>query len=205
MGNKVNHLWQTFHHRLRGFILQRVQNPSDADDILQEVFLRIHLRISTLRDSDRIVSWMFQITRNAVIDYYRSPVRQREIIAGDAVDLELNAPNPQTEEFLLEGESPNFNRELSACLKPMLQELPESYREALDLVEIHGLSQRVAAENLGLSLSGAKSRVQRGRQKLKALLLECCQVQLDAGGNVLDYKMKETKCSSEEMLKTSCC
>ncbi|MEE3717305.1 RNA polymerase sigma factor SigZ [Tumidithrix elongata RA019] len=205
MANEVNYLWQTFHHRLRGFILQRVQNPSDADDILQEVFLRIYLRLSTLRDSDRIVSWMFQITRNVVIDYYRSPVRQREMNAGDRVDLDLNGLNPQIEEFLLECEPPNFNREFSACLKPMLQELPESYREALDLVEIHGQSQRVAAKNLGLSLSGAKSRVQRGRQKLKALLLECCQVQLDARGNVLAYKMQETKCGSEKILKTSCC
>jgi RNA polymerase sigma-70 factor, ECF subfamily len=198
MNNEMNDLWQEFHDRLYRFIRQRVRNQSDADDILQDVFLRIHQRLSTVRASDRLVSWMFQIARNAVIDYYRSTAKRREIISNEDVDLRLD-------ELLREKDVTTFNQELAACLQPMLEALPEAYREALELVEMHGVSQRAAAETLGLSLSGAKSRVQRGRQKLKVMLLECCQIQLDTMGNVLDYSSKEASCGSGRPTKSSCC
>jgi len=205
MANEVNHLWHEFYHRLRGFILQRVNNPADADDILQDVFLRIHQRLSTVREDDRLVSWMFQIARNAIIDYYRAASRRREIASTNAADLDLNELNVSLDGLLWKDDSPTLNQEIAACLQPMLEQLPESYQQAINLVEIQGVSQRVAAETLGLSFSGAKSRVQRGRQKLKAMLLECCQVQLDSRGNVLDYKLKEAKCNSGKKANTSCC
>jgi RNA polymerase sigma-70 factor, ECF subfamily len=198
MDDKINHLWQEFHDRLLGFIRQRVNNPSDAEDLLQEVFLRIYQRLSTVRDNDRLVSWMFQIARNAIIDYYRSAPRRREISSDDEADLNLD-------ELFLEDDSITFNQELAACLQPMIEDLPEAYRKALHLVEIQGVSQQMASETLGISLSGTKSRVQRGRQKLKDLLLQCCQVQLDPMGNVLDYKLKKTKCSSGAKTKKSWC
>lgn len=198
MNNEMKDLWQEFHDRLYRFIWQRVRNQSDAEDILQDVFLRIHQRLSTVRASERLVSWMFQIARNAVIDYYRSTAKRREIVSNEDVDLRLD-------ELLVEKDVTTFNQELAACLQPMLEALPEAYREALELVEMHGVSQRAAAETLGLSLSGAKSRVQRGRQKLKVMLLECCQIQLDAMGNVLDYSSKGAICGSGKPTKASCC
>lgn len=199
MNQDINYLWQEFHDRLHGFILQRVNNPSDADDILQDAFLRIHQRLSTVKDNDRLVSWMFQIARNAVIDYYRSTARRREISFDKDIDLMFD-------EQSLPDRAITFNQELAACLQPMLDNLPEAYREALDLVEIQGVSQRAASETLGISISGTKSRVQRGRQKLKAMLLACCQVQLDPMGNILDYESNQTNCRSQEQKKkTLCC
>ncbi|NCJ07887.1 RNA polymerase sigma factor SigZ [Synechococcales cyanobacterium C] len=191
-------LWQAFHDRLYRFIQQRVQNPTDADDILQEVFLRIHHRLSTVRDRDRLVSWIFQIARHAVIDYYRAAAKQREVTNEQEIDL---AASPWTEEEAVA----TLNQELATCLQPMLKALPASYQKAIALVELEGMTQKAAAEQLGLSLSGAKSRVQRGRQKLKAMLLQCCEIQRDRLGNVIDYQAKATaSCGSKESEK-SCC
>ncbi|MCL6434533.1 MAG: RNA polymerase sigma factor SigZ [Leptolyngbyaceae cyanobacterium HOT.MB2.61] len=195
MDQDLTALWQEFHDRLYRFIQQRVNNPADADDILQEVFLRIHHRLSTVRDRDRLVSWMFQIARHAVIDHYRSSSRQWDVATEREIEL---AANPDEED------SATSNQELATCLQPMLKALPSTYREALQLVELEGITQKAAAERLGLSLSGAKSRVQRGRQQLKAMLLRCCEIERDRLGNVLDYQLKQgASCGSQE-LKSSC-
>ncbi len=195
MDQDLTALWQEFHDRLYRFIQQRVNNPADADDILQEVFLRIHHRLSTVRDRDRLVSWMFQIARHAVIDHYRSSSRQWDVATEREIEL---AANPDEED------SATSNQELATCLQPMLKALPSTYQEALQLIELEGMTQKAAAERLGLSLSGAKSRVQRGRQQLKAMLLRCCEIERDRLGNVLDYQLKQgASCGSQE-LKSSC-
>ncbi len=195
MDQDLTALWQEFHDRLYRFIQQRVNNPADADDILQEVFLRIHHRLSTVRDRDRLVSWMFQIARHAVIDHYRSSSRQWDVATEREIEL---AANPDEED------SATSNQELATCLQPMLKALPSTYQEALQLIELEGMTQKAAAERLGLSLSGAKSRVQRGRQQLKAMLLQCCEIERDRLGNVLDYQLKQgASCGSQE-LKSSC-
>ena len=173
-----------------------MKNPADADDILQEVFLRIHYRLSTVRDRDRLVSWMFQIARHAVIDHYRASAKRWEVTTEQELEL---AANPDEED------SATLNQKLATCLQPMLQALPSTYQEALRLVELEGMTQKAAAERLGLSLSGAKSRVQRGRQQLKAMLLQCCEIERDRLGNVLDYQLKQgASCCSQEPEKFSC-
>jgi RNA polymerase sigma-70 factor (ECF subfamily) len=93
-----------------------------------------------------------------------------------------------------DGSAPVYE-ELATCLMPMLDRLPQTYREAVVLAELDGLTQREAAEQLGLSLSGAKSRVQRGRKALRLMLDECCHVQLDAGGRPMDYSVRDGSCN----------
>lgn len=196
MDQDLTELWQEFHDRLYRFIQQRVKNPADADDILQDVFLRIHHRLSTVRDRDRLVSWMFQIARHAVIDHYRSSSRHWDVATEREIEL---AASPDEEA------DTTLNQELATCLRPMLLALPSTYQEALRLVELEGMTQKAAAERLGLSLSGAKSRVQRGRQQLKAMLLRCCEIERDRLGNVLDYQLKQgASCGSQEPKKSSC-
>jgi len=196
MDQDLTVLWQEFHARLYRFIQQRVKNPADVDDLLQEVFLRIHHRLATVRNRDRLVPWMFQIARHAVIDHYRTSSRQWEV----ATEREIEqATNPDEED------SATLNQELATCLQPMLQALPSTYQEALRLVELEGMTQKAVAERLGLSLSGAKSRVQRGRQQLKAMLLQCCEIERDRLGNVLNYQLKQgANCGSQELKKFSC-
>ncbi len=76
----------------------------------------------------------------------------------------------------------------------MIDRLPPDYRDAVAIVDLGGVPQREAAERAGLSVSGMKSRVQRGRQALKGLLDECCRLELDAGGRVTDYQRRHEAC-----------
>jgi RNA polymerase sigma-70 factor, ECF subfamily len=130
---------------------------------------------------------MFQITRNVIIDYYRSPERRREIPIGLATELEK-----QDAESSSDSQS-DARTELSGCLRPMLTRLSAEYREAVKLVELEGLTNREAATKLGLSVPGMKSRVQRGRQQLRKLLDECCLIELDNRRGVAGYELRSSK------------
>lgn len=158
---------------MQRFIRSRVEDEAAAEDILQEVFLRIHTRMDTLTDPNRLESWVFQIARNAVIDHYR---RRREL-------EEIPETVPAEDELV----EPDAADDLASSMRGMVDELPEPYRQALILTEYEGLTQAELAERLGISLSGAKSRVQRARQRIKDELLACCHFELDRYGRVIDY------------------
>ena len=175
--------WEEFHTRLKHFILKRIPDEQSAEDILQEVFLKIHTHIDTLRDEEKLQSWIYQIARNAITDYYRE---QR-------ATLELPESLLLPEEPLV---GDDVVKELIPSIKAMVDSLPDEYRQALILTEYEGLTQRQLAERLGLSFSGAKSRVQRAREKLKVMLLDCCQFEFDRLGKVIDYQPKCDDCSA---------
>ena len=177
-------LWETFSRPLHQFIQRRVHDPHSAEDILQDVFLKIHTHIDTLRTPDRLTSWIYQITRNAIADYYRA---QRPT-------AELPETLPVADELV----DDDVMRELSPCVAAMVAALPETYREALRLTEYQGLSQKALSERLGISFSGAKSRVQRARAKVKERLLDCCHFQFDRAGRIIDYQSRRACCASEE-------
>jgi RNA polymerase sigma-70 factor (ECF subfamily) len=171
----TNEIWEEFSDRLKRFILKRVQDEHDAEDILQEIFCKIHHHIDHLKDRDKLQSWVYQVTRNTIIDFYRSRKVMIELpeIPEDAIHTpvtDVDAAN-----------------EVALCLKPMIDHLPDKYRQATLLTEFEGLTQQEMAEQLGLSLSGAKSRVQRARETLKEMLLACCHFEFDRRGHILDY------------------
>jgi RNA polymerase sigma-70 factor (ECF subfamily) len=168
------HLWETFSRPLQQFIRRRVADRHSAEDILQDVFLKIHSRIGTLHDQDRLSSWIFQIARNAIVDYYRA---QRPL---SDLPATLVAPDELAGDDVVQ--------ELAPCVAAMVDELPDIYREALWLTEYQGLSQKELSERLGISFSGAKSRVQRARAKIKEQLLACCRFQFDHVGRIIDYQ-----------------
>lgn len=175
-------VWAEFSRRLRAFILGRVTNEEDADDLLQDIFTKIHNNLHSLKDEGRLAAWVFQITRNAIADYYRQ--------------LKMEPPEPTLAAGFVENQDENtLNREVAGWLEPMLESLPEKYRQALRLTELEGMKQQELASELGLSVSAAKMRVHRGRVKLKAVLLDCCHFELDRRGNILDYHSKSAnKC-----------
>ena len=84
--------------------------------------------------------------------------------------------------------------ELATCLGPMVDQLPEDYRQAIRLTDLGELTQAEMATALGLSASGARSRVQRARARLRVMLQECCHFQLDRSGRVLDYHPRSPGC-----------
>lgn len=185
MTQDVQILWTEVRGRLRTFIAKRVAADAAVDDLLQEVFLRIHDKIDSLQDPRRLVSWIFQITRHVIIDYYRAPHRQREVPAGLAAEVEEQMPLAEQND-----ESGEPRAQLAGCLRPMVERLPEDYREAIRLVELEGLTQQTAAAKLGLSLSGMKSRVQRGRRQLKEMLHDCCLIQLDRRRGIAEFALR---------------
>ena len=179
-------VWQDFHARLLGFIVRRVGNRDSAEDILQDVMLRIHRHAGELERSSAVGAWVHQIARNAIADHYRRASTRRERPSG--IDLDRQEP------LVLEGAPPELRSELAGCLGPLLEQLPPLHREALVLTELDGLTQASAAVQLGLSGSGMKSRVQRGRAQLKELLTACCEIELDRRGGVQSYRPLRGPC-----------
>lgn len=173
-------LWDEFQTKLHGFVRARVRDEALADDIVQDIFVKVHTRAGQLRDTERIAPWLYQIARNTVIDHAR-----KQKFEG-APDEEVAAPSPDDPLFA--------EQRLAQSLVSMIDELPEGYREAVRLTEIDGLTQAELAKRLGISLSGAKSRVQRGREKLREMILDCCHVELDHRGAVVDYWERPVCC-----------
>jgi RNA polymerase sigma-70 factor (ECF subfamily) len=174
--NPVESLWETYSCRLLAYIRSRVPNEADAEDLLQEVFLRVHRHLCCNPDWERPEAWFYRITRNLIVDYYR----QREW-------SEIPEDYPGPDDTALDALQEDPEAQLALSLKETVQALPEPYRQALVLTEYEGLSQKRLAERLGISFSGAKSRVQRARRKLRDLLLKCCHFELDRRGRILDY------------------
>lgn len=174
-----------FQRRLRAFVSRRVRNAADVDDILQETFLRIHRHLAEVRGEDRLAAWVFQVARSAMVDHYR---RQRP---GEALSEEHEPPAPNVAGSPA---SAGELEELAGCLAPMVDSLPPPDREAIDLSEIKGLTQREASAHAGVTLSGMKSRVQRARRKLKAMLLDCCRIELDRRGGIVGHEPREGAC-----------
>jgi RNA polymerase sigma-70 factor (ECF subfamily) len=174
---------------LARFIARRVADPQDAEDVLQEVMLRMHRHGDELASADHVGAWVHRIARNAVIDHYRRRAARPELPAGAPGDLDEREDGPRGEPA-----SEALRRELAACLLPLVERLPEKHRDALVLTELEGLTQIEAARRLGISVSGAKTRVQRGRAELKALLLECCHVELDRRGGIAEYRAHSGSC-----------
>ncbi|HEX8393902.1 MAG TPA: RNA polymerase sigma factor SigZ [Longimicrobium sp.] len=165
-------VWSGFAEPLRAFIRRRVSDPDVADDVLQEVFVKVHAGLPRLQDGDRLQPWLYRIARNAVVDSYRARGGARV---------------PLPESLVAEEDEPRTSAELAACIRPFVEQLPEPYREAVRLTELEGLPQTRLAAHLGISVSGAKSRVQRGRARLKQMITDCCEVRMDAAGLILEF------------------
>ena len=178
----TSQVWQELSVPLKNFIKKRIPSDADAEDILQEVFIIIHNNIQDLKDDEKIHAWVYRITRNVIVDYYRK------------YDKSIKFLELPTEAAVESDEDLTSNIEIAACLRTMIDSLPDKYKQALLLTEFQNLTQRELSESMGISLSGAKSRVRRGREKLKEMLLGCCHLEFDRRGNVIDYQHKSSDC-----------
>lgn len=171
-------LWVELSADLRRWFGRRVRNPEQAEDLLQETFLRIHARGDQLRDQERVLGWVYRIANSVLIDHVR---RQRP--TGEPVELAVPALPAE----------PDPAQTIASWLPLFIAQLPELYRQPLWLSEMEGLSQAEVAVQLGLSPSGARSRVQRGRAMLRDALLACCDI-VREGGDFIDYRLREDRC-----------
>ncbi|EKO3850553.1 RNA polymerase sigma factor SigZ [Vibrio harveyi] len=164
--------WLTHKEQLKNYIVKQTSDPDLADDILQEVYIKASQKIDQLEARSKIKSWLYRITHNAIMDHYRTQQSYEELIDNQIEEeMPIELENLQT---------------MGHCLRPMFECLPEKYRQAMILSELDGLPQQMVADQLGLSLSATKSRIQRGRVKLKALLVEYCNVEAGRGG-IVDF------------------
>ena len=170
----MNCLMQSWHQvepELHGWLLKRLGNRSDADDVLQDLFLK------AIRQQDRFCeftnarAWLFEVARNALIDRLRVSREQVELPADLAAEQADVAPVDS----------------LAACLPRVLSELSAEDREAITLCDLQGMSQQAFADLKAISLPGAKSRIQRARKRMRAQLTSACQVRFDAAGQVSDF------------------
>jgi RNA polymerase sigma-70 factor (ECF subfamily) len=173
-------LWQEHKSRLQTYIARRIGDVDAVDDILQDVFIKAHLNLHKVRSPGSITPWLFRIAANAITDYYRS-----------------RRPEDQLPEQLAAAENEqDLVAELAGCIEPFVNDLPDNYRAALELSELQGLPQKIVAEKLDISLSGAKSRIQRGRKLLHQRFLDCCEIEVGRRG-IVGYRPRNNNCDDD--------
>lgn len=182
--------WRELEAKLRPFVARRVRSEADVDDIVQDVFLRMQRGLAGLRDEERFGPWVYQVARSAIVDHQRVAAKHRVVDVGGREEQPLE----------VDDDDRAVEQELAGYLAPFVAMLPSPYREALTLVELEGLTQKQGAEMLGISLSGMKSRVQRGRVQLWKALEDCCHIALDARGRVVSCEPR-----SDGRLPDGCC
>ena len=157
--DSTTNIWNEFKGELLGFIKSRINDSSIADDLLQEVFIKIHLKKDNLNDDTKLTSWIYQITRNKIIDYYR---KKRVEIPQEQFNTQL------PEELGI------LNKDFTKCLIPFINQLSQTDKDIIHQTTFLGISQKEYAINNNLSYSTAKSKTQRARKKLKDLFINCC-------------------------------
>lgn len=178
MEKEIQYIWTDLHQELRLFIHKKVNDADLSEDLLQDVFLKIHQNIHALADSSKLTAWVYQITRNTIADHFRKKKPSQTLES-------LELAEQETEEPLYAA--------LSNCLNQKIEALPDKYKQAILLTSFQGYAQIALAAELKISYSGAKTRVQRGKEKLKESILNCPNVESDQQQNLLAYYSPEKK------------
>jgi RNA polymerase sigma-70 factor, ECF subfamily len=174
---------------VRRFIGARIESAATADDLTQDVFLKVMRQREHVRDPRRIMGWIFSIARHEVADHFRH-ARPTEEFQGKH-DI---APSARLE--VIDREETCLRDELASYVRSVVNQLPPQYREALLLTDYEGLSQVELAGHIGLSVSAAKSRVQRARTMAKAIIDRCCHFEVDRYGRVVDCQSRQCDCAA---------
>jgi RNA polymerase sigma-70 factor, ECF subfamily len=180
----VETIWAEVGTSLERFVRNHVADPHAAEDIVAEVLLSMHQHLATVDDHERVTAWVFRIARNAITDHYRRSGRRREVSVDGAVQTIVA---DESADGWLEDQGAVLS-ELAACIRPLVSALPDDYRRALELTDLEGRTQADAARIEGVSVSGMKSRVQRGRRLFAALMRSCCEVTTDSRGELVDFR-----------------
>lgn len=176
---EVAGIYTQFYSSLLSFIRSKIKLKEDAEDILQNVFVKISTNVDKLADEEKIQSWVYTITRNAIIDYYRVNAKAKQVSVDEAM-----------EDSLSEQETIDSTKGLDHCMTGMINLLPEEYRDIIIDSEIKGIKQKDLAEKYSMAYPSMRSRVQRGRERLKQLFYNCCHIETDRLGNVLEAQSR---------------
>jgi len=176
----VEELFKLFHSKLKAYVVSRTNDSDLANDIIQDTYVKLYKHCSCGGDCTYPKSYLYKITSNAIMDHYRSSyhTKTRRITENDEESTDRN--------FVKQEDEKNLNKHFIECLITLIDNLPPKYQEALRLADIEEIPQKEIAKQLGISISGAKSRVQRGRVKLKEMLMEICKIEHDRYGNIIN-------------------
>lgn len=173
-------LWKAFGSELLGYVKSKVNNVVQAEDLVQDVFLKIHLKSDELSEKENIKSWLYTITKNTIIDFYR----KKKIPQNELEDIYPDDTSDEQQEIL----------KFTKCLQPFIQDLPQQDKEAILKTDLGNLSQKEYAAQLDISYTTLKSRVQRARKKLNTSFQNCCKLQFDENGKLLPDSMENCNC-----------
>ncbi len=169
-------VWSTYQKDLKQFILSKVKEEAVADDVLQDVFIKIHTKLDTLKEETKLKSWVFTIARNVVMDYFKSKKKK----------IEVSEFNIGVEVF------EDYSHSEKDCLGGIIKNLPKKYRTPLFLSDIKGMKQLEIANQLNLPLSTIKSQIQRARKMITKGFMDCCGYKLNENGKLVG-ELKEKK------------
>jgi RNA polymerase sigma-70 factor (ECF subfamily) len=175
--------WREVEAKLRPYVARRVPSQADVDDVVQETFARMYRGLPELSDSERFGAWVYRIAASAIADHRRA--RARHPVATSDVTSDREPASDGGPASSSAGDE-NLEADLAQCVALFVARLPSPYREAITLTELEGLTQKEAADMLGVSVSGMKSRVQRGRERIRHMFEECCEISVDCRGHVTD-------------------
>ena len=173
--------WSEIESRLRPYVARRVASSADVDDLLQEIFVRMHRGLAELRDGESFGGWVYRIAEHVIVDSARARARAPVVSSTRLPDRSDTESGDDIEAL---------QNDLGECVSLFVARLPSPYREAITLTELEGLTQKDAAEMLDISLSGMKSRVQRGREKIRDMFDECCKISVDCRGRVVECEAR---------------
>lgn len=177
---KIEAIWLKYHQNLKAFLISRIQNPNDAEDILQDVMAKAYQHAGALKKADSLKAWLFQVANNSVTDFYRKHKRTQ---------------NLKSEDLWYASEKDQQPHVFEQCVAPFLNGLPSEQQHLLQAVDIEDRSQKELAKELGIPYSTLKSRVSKAREDLRSLFENCCRLQFDPMGKVVDYSVRSKKCT----------
>ncbi len=172
---KIEDIWLEYRAALKRFLHSKISNETDVEDLLQDILIKTHHNLNAVKTQKSVKSWLFQIANNTIIDYYRKNGRVQITNIEDPILFE----EPQENKV-----------DLSNCISPFINALPDEHASLLTAIDINNQSQKQYAEQLGVSYSTLKSRVQKSRGLLKQVFDDCCHFKIDKFGNVYDYDVK---------------
>jgi RNA polymerase sigma-70 factor, ECF subfamily len=172
---EIESIYRQFRLELFHYIKSKVRTHEDAEDILHNVFIKIAANIGTLAEEERLKSWLFTVTRNSIIDYYRSNSRKPLVVTSDDMNIEVMLENDV-----------DSTKGLDQCMGRLIALLPSEYRDIIVDSEIKEIKQKDLATKYSMAYPSMRSRVQRGRERLKQLFQDCCHITTDTRGNVLE-------------------
>lgn len=179
--NMTAEIWNEFSEQIRNYLAGKVRSKEDADDLTQDIFIKIQKNLGSLRDEKKLAPWIHLIVKNSLTDYYRSKGKSPEV----RLDEEYTPGS---------GEAENIYRHINKCLRIFINRLPDKYRQPLIMSDLDGMKQKDVAKEMELSYSGLKSRVQRGREMIKEMFIECSCYAHDEDGKPIGEFLGSEDC-----------